>query len=74
MERLRQVAIAKLEAGDSNFWKLLPDRVWPAKTEVEVGAGSAMAFAWLPAEREASVIEAEPEVRGAEQRTPEGLR
>ena len=59
MERLRQVAIQKMEEGDPIFWKMLLDRVWPTKAKVEVGTGSGMAFAWMPAERERRAVEAE---------------
>ena len=32
--KLRTVAIAKLEAGDPSFWKMILDRVWPARHEI----------------------------------------
>ena len=47
LERLRAVAIAKLEEGDPSFWKLMLDRVWPARTEVTGDEGGPMTFAWL---------------------------
>ena len=46
------------EEGDPAFWRMLLDRVWPTRTEVEVGAGSEMTFAWMRTEPvEAEVVD-----------------
>ena len=34
LERLREVAIRKLEEGDPQFWRMLLDRTWPTKLEL----------------------------------------
>ena len=34
LTKLRDVAIAKLEEGDPAFWRLILDRVWPARSEL----------------------------------------
>ena len=34
LERLREVAIRKLEEGDPQFWRMLLDRIWPTKLEL----------------------------------------
>ena len=52
LERLRQVAIERLEAGDPSFWKMLLDRVWPAKLEVSAEQDTVVEFRW--AERESA--------------------
>ena len=49
-----------MEEGDPAFWRLLLDRLWPTRTEVEIGAASATAFAWMSAEREAPIVEESP--------------
>jgi hypothetical protein len=51
LERLRRVAIERMEAGDPAFWKMLLDRVWPAKAEITGDDGGPVTFAWL-AQRE----------------------
>jgi hypothetical protein len=51
LERLRRVAIERMEAGDPAFWKMLLDRMWPAKAEITGDDGGPVTFAWL-AQRE----------------------
>jgi hypothetical protein len=51
LERLRRVAIERMEAGDPAFWKMLLDRIWPAKAEITGDDGGPVTFAWL-AQRE----------------------
>jgi hypothetical protein len=46
LERLRQVAIERLEAGDPSFWKMLLDRVWPARVELDAQAEHVVEFRW----------------------------
>jgi hypothetical protein len=46
LERLRRVAIERLEAGDPAFWKMLLDRVWPTKVEVSAQADTVVEFRW----------------------------
>ena len=50
LERLRRVAIERMEAGDPAFWKMLLDRVWPAKVELSAETETVVEFRW--AERE----------------------
>jgi hypothetical protein len=45
-ERLRRVAIERLEAGDPSFWKLILDRVWPARVELSAETEHAVEFRW----------------------------
>ena len=47
LERLRQVAVERMEAGDPAFWKMLLDRVWPARVEVTGEDGGPLTFAAL---------------------------
>jgi hypothetical protein len=47
LERLRRVAIQKMEAGDPTFWKMLLDRVWPARLELTGNQGGPMTFSDL---------------------------
>ena len=47
LERLRRVAIERMEAGDPAFWKMLLDRVWPARVEVTGEDGGPLTFAAL---------------------------
>jgi hypothetical protein len=46
LERLRRVAIERMEAGDPAFWKMLLDRVWPAKLELSAETDSVIEFRW----------------------------
>ena len=46
LERLRAVAIEKLEAGDPAFWKMLLDRVWPARVELSAETEHVVEFRW----------------------------
>ena len=46
LERLRRVAIERLEAGDPAFWKMLLDRVWPARVELSAETESVVEFRW----------------------------
>jgi hypothetical protein len=46
LERLRRVAIERMEAGDPAFWKMLLDRVWPAKVELSAESESTLKFRW----------------------------
>jgi len=50
LERLRQVAIERLEAGDPAFWKMLLDRVWPARLEVSAETDHVVEFRWAGSE------------------------
>ena len=47
LERLRRVAVERMEAGDPAFWKMLLDRVWPARLEVTGEDGGPLTFAAL---------------------------
>ena len=47
LARLREVAIARMEAGDPTFWRLLLDRVWPARAELPGDEGDPPTFAEL---------------------------
>ena len=44
LERLKAVAIAKMEDGDPAFWRMLLDRVWPAKLELGGIEGGPLTF------------------------------
>jgi hypothetical protein len=46
LARLRAVAIERMEAGDPAFWKMLLDRVWPAKVELSAETDSVVEFRW----------------------------
>jgi hypothetical protein len=46
LERLRRVAIERMEAGDPAFWKMLLDRVWPARVELSAETVSVVEFRW----------------------------
>jgi hypothetical protein len=46
LERLRRVAIERMEAGDPAFWKMLLDRVWPAKVELSAETDHVVEFRW----------------------------
>jgi hypothetical protein len=46
LERLRRVAIERMEAGDPAFWKMLLDRVWPARVELSAETESVVEFRW----------------------------
>jgi hypothetical protein len=46
LERLRRVAIERMEAGDPAFWKMLLDRVWPARVELSAESESVVEFRW----------------------------
>jgi hypothetical protein len=50
LERLRRVAIEKLEAGDPAFWKMLLDRVWPARLELSAETDHVVEFRWAGSE------------------------
>ena len=52
LERLRQVAIERMEAGDPAFWKMLLDRVWPARLELSAETESVVEFRWARGESE----------------------
>jgi hypothetical protein len=47
LERLRTVAIERMEAGDPAFWKMLLDRVWPAKVELSAESEHVVEFRWV---------------------------
>ena len=44
LERLRAVAIRKMEEGDPAFWRMLMDRIWPAKLELGGHQGGPITF------------------------------
>jgi hypothetical protein len=46
LERLRRVAIERMEAGDPAFWKMLLDRVWPARVELTAETDHVVEFRW----------------------------
>ena len=46
LERLRRVAIERMEAGDPAFWKMLLDRVWPARLELSAETEHVVEFRW----------------------------
>jgi hypothetical protein len=46
LERLRRVAIERMEAGDPAFWKMLLDRVWPARVELSAETDHVVEFRW----------------------------
>ena len=46
LERLRRVAIERMEAGDPAFWKMLLDRVWPARVELSAESDHVVEFRW----------------------------
>ena len=46
LERLRRVAIERMEAGDPAFWQMLLDRVWPARVELSAETDSVVEFRW----------------------------
>jgi hypothetical protein len=46
LERLRRVAIERMEAGDPAFWKMLLDRVWPARVELSAETEHVVEFRW----------------------------
>jgi hypothetical protein len=50
LARLRQVAIERMEAGDPAFWKMLLDRVWPARVELSAETESVVEFRWAGSE------------------------
>ncbi len=52
LDRLRQVAIERMEAGDPAFWKMLLDRVWPARVELSAETESVVEFRWAGRDRE----------------------
>lgn len=64
LERLRRVAIDRLEAGDPSFWKMLLDRVWPTKVEISGDSAGPIEFRWRDSERERLLSEpiGEPQV------------
>jgi hypothetical protein len=40
------VAIERMEAGDPAFWKMLLDRVWPARVELSAETEHVVEFRW----------------------------
>ena len=53
LEKLRDVAIEKMEQGDPQFWRMLLDRVWPTKTATAEDQPQVVTFRWVsPDERE----------------------
>ena len=40
------MAIERMEAGDPAFWKMLLDRIWPAKVGLSAEAESMVEFRW----------------------------
>jgi hypothetical protein len=50
LERLRRVAIERMEAGDPAFWKMLLDRVWPVKVELSAETEHVVEFRWAGGE------------------------
>jgi hypothetical protein len=46
LERLRRVAIERMEAGDPAFCKMALDRVWPAKLELSAETDRVIEFRW----------------------------
>jgi hypothetical protein len=55
LERLRRVAIERMEAGDPAFWKMLLDRVWPARVELSAETDHVVEFRWAGGETPARV-------------------
>ena len=62
LERLRAVAIERLEAGDPSFWKMMLDRVWPTKVEIAAETDTVIEFRWREPGEERDVIPAESTV------------
>ena len=53
LEKLRNVAIEKMEQGDPQFWRMLLDRVWPTKMALSEEQPQVVTFRWVsPNERE----------------------
>jgi hypothetical protein len=52
LERLRRVAIERMEAGDPAFWKMLLDRVWPARVELSAETEHVVEFRWAGGDSE----------------------
>jgi hypothetical protein len=59
LERLRRVAIERLEAGDPSFWKMMLDRVWPTKVEISGDSSAPIEFRWREPREEREVNPAE---------------
>ena len=43
-----------MEAGDPAFWKMLLDRVWPARLEVTGEEGGPVTFQWADGQEHAT--------------------
>ncbi len=50
LERLRAVAIERLEAGDPSMWRLILDRLWPARVELTAETEHVVEFRWAGGE------------------------
>ena len=46
LDRLRRVAIERMEAGDPAFWKMLLERIWPARVELSAETNHVVEFRW----------------------------
>ena len=47
LEKLRKVAIEKMEQGDPQFWRMLLDRVWPTKMALCAEQPQVLTFRWV---------------------------
>ena len=47
LEKLRNVAIEKMEQGDPQFWRMLLDRVWPTKMALAEEQPQVVTFRWV---------------------------
>jgi len=54
LERLRRVAIERMEAGDPSMWRLILDRLWPAKVELSAETDSVVEFRWSERESDSA--------------------
>ena len=60
--KLRRVAIERLESGDPGFWKLVCDRLWPARSEITGPEGKPLvSFADLAREAAQARRDRQPE-------------
>jgi hypothetical protein len=50
LERLRAVAIERMEAGDPSMWRLILERIWPARVELSAETDSIIEFRWAEPE------------------------
>ncbi|MGE4650461.1 MAG: hypothetical protein AAEJ53_06210 [Myxococcota bacterium] len=47
LEKLRDVAIEKMEQGDPQFWRMLLDRVWQTKMALADEQPQVVTFCWV---------------------------